>query len=143
VVPFFRARVRNAAEGMWGGPLERAGRPPHGSDFPGGVQEIQVRNYEFDKAGAYSDQDLEPLRKQVSAGAGWLRIANVKEKAESAEVYVQIQGEKIGSCLILATEAKELSVVYLMGTLTLAQMKELADSHMARNLAGLTAALSK
>ena len=56
----------------------------HGGDLFSGVQEIHVRNYEFDKAGAYSDQDLEPLRKQVSAGSGWSRIATVKEKAESA-----------------------------------------------------------
>jgi hypothetical protein len=48
----------------------------------------------------------------------------------------------VSSCLILAAEAKELSVVYLMGTLTVAQMKELVDSNIAYNLAAL-AELSK
>jgi hypothetical protein len=112
-------------------------------DLLNGVQEIHVRNYEFEKAGAYTDKDLEPLRKQVSEGSGWSRIMTVKEKDESVEVFVQSQGGKVGSCLILAAEAKELSVVYLMGTLTLAQMKELVDSNVVYNLAALTQPPSK
>ena len=113
------------------------------SDLLSGVQEIHVRNYEFDKAGTYTDKDLEPLRKQVSEGAGWSRILNVKEKNETTEVFVQSQGSKVSSCLILAAEAKELSVVYLMGTLTVAQVKELVDSNIAYNLAALAGAASR
>lgn len=115
---------------------DKDGKSPAG-DLLSGVQEIHVRNYEFDKAGAYSDKDLEPLRKQVSEGSGWSRVVNVKEKNESTEVFVQSQGGKVGSCLILAAEAKELSVVYIMGTLTLAQMKELVDSNVMYSLAAL------
>jgi hypothetical protein len=113
------------------------------TDFLSGVQEIHVRNYEFEKAGAYSDKDLEPLRKQVGESSGWSRILNVKEKDESTEVFVLSQGGKVGSCLILAAEAKELSVVYLMGTLTVAQMKELVDSNVMYNLAALADQPSK
>jgi hypothetical protein len=121
---------------------DKDGKSPVG-DLLSGVQEVHVRHYEFAKAGAYSDQDLEPLRKQVSEGAGWSRVLNVKEKDESAEIFVQSQGGKVGSCLILAAEAKELSVVYLMGTLTLAQMKELVDSNVMYNLAALADQPSK
>ena len=60
---------------------------------------------------------------------------NVKEKEENVEVFVFSQGDKISSCLILAAEARELSVVYIMGTLTVAQMKDLVDSDIAYNLA--------
>ena len=73
----------------------------------------------------------------MSKGSGWSRIVNVKEKDESAEVFVQTQAGKVTSCLVLAAEAKELSVVYLMGTLTVAQMKELVDSNVVYNLAAL------
>jgi hypothetical protein len=107
------------------------------ADLLSGVQEIHLRNYEFEKAGSYSDTDLGPLRKQVSEGSGWSRVVNVKEKDESAEVFVQTQGGKVTSCLVLAAEPKELSVVYLLGTLTVAQMKELVDSNVVYNLAAL------
>ena len=112
-------------------------------DLLSGLQEIHVRSYEFEKAGAYSDTDLEPLRKQVGEGSGWSRIVNVKEKNESVEVFVQSQGGKVSSCLILAAEAKELAVVYIMGSLTLAQMKELVDSNVVYNLAALAEQPSK
>jgi hypothetical protein len=107
------------------------------NDVLGGVQEVHVRHYEFDKDGAFSKTDLDPLRKQVSDGSGWSRIVNVQEKNESAEVFVLNQGGKISGCLILATEARELSVVHISGTLTVAQMKELVDSKLAYNLAAL------
>jgi hypothetical protein len=115
---------------------DKDGKSPAG-DLLSGLQEIHVRNYEFEKPGAYSDKDLEPLRKQVSEGSGWSRVVNVKEKNESTEVFVHSQGGKVGSCLIVAAEAKELSVVYIMGTLTLAQMKELVDSNVMYSLAAL------
>jgi hypothetical protein len=113
------------------------------ADLLNGLQEIHVRNYEFDKAGAYTDKDLEPLRKQVSEGSGWSRIVHVTEEAESTEVFMQTQGGKIGSCLILAAEARELSVVYLVGTMTVAQMKGLADPSAVDSLAALAQATSK
>ena len=113
------------------------------ADLLDGVQEIHVRAYEFDKAGSYSDTDLEPLRKQVSEGNGWSRILNVKDKDDSAEVFVQSQGGKVTSCLVLAGEAKEVAVIYLLGTLTVAQVKELVDSNVVYNLAALTEKPSK
>ena len=121
---------------------DKNGKSPIG-DLLSGVEEIHVRSYEFDKAGAYSDKELEPLRKQVSEGSGWSRIVNVKDKNESAEVFVLNQGGKISSCLILAAEAKELAVVYIMGSFTVAQMKELVDSNVVYNLAALADAPSK
>jgi hypothetical protein len=104
-------------------------------DFLGDLKELHVRHYQFDKAGSYSDQDLAPLRKQISESAGWSRILNVKEKDESTEVFVLSQAGKIGSCLIVSAEARQLSVVYVMGTLTLAQMRGLADSDTLHDLA--------
>jgi hypothetical protein len=102
-----------------------------------GVQQIHVRHYEFDKAGAWSDRDLEPVRKQVSGVAGWSRIVNVKEKNESTEVYVLMQGNDLGGALILAAEEKEFTVVHVQGTMTLAEMKELVDSKIAYNLGSM------
>ena len=104
-------------------------------DFLGDLKELHVRHYEFDKAGSYSDQDLAPLRKQVSESAGWSRILNVKEKDENTEVFVLTQAGKIGGCLILSAEARQLSVVHIMGTLTLARVKQLAESDTLHDLA--------
>ncbi len=99
-----------------------------GAHMPATVEEVHVRNYEFSKPGGYSDQDLEPLRKQLGAGSGWSRIINVKEKQESTEIYSHGRGDKLGGFLIVACEAAEVSIVHLVGALTPEQLKELAGS---------------
>jgi hypothetical protein len=48
-----------------------------------------------------------------------------------------MQGGNITSCLVVNAEARELTVVYLVGTLTLAQAKELADSDALHGLTGM------
>ena len=96
--------------------------------MPATVEEVHVRNYEFSKPGGYSDQDLEPLRKQLGAGSGWSRIIDVKEKQESTEIYTHSRGDRFGGFLIVACEAAEVSIVHIVGTLTPEQVKELVGS---------------
>jgi len=101
-----------------------------------GVKQIHVRHYEFDKAGVWSDKDVESVRKQVSGTPAWSRIVNIKDKGETCEIYVLMQGANLGGALILAAEEKEFTVVHVEGTMTLAEMKELVDSKIAYNLGG-------
>ncbi len=108
-----------------------------------GIKAIHIRNYEFDQTGAYSEKDLEPLHKQVSEASGWSRVVNVKEKDENTEIFVSIQGGNITGCLVVSAEARELTVVHLVGTLTLAQAKELADSDALHGLTGMADGFSK
>lgn len=106
-------------------------------DLLGGVQEVHLRHYEFDKDGAWAAADLEPLRKQVSEAAGWSRIFNATKKEENAEVFLRNQAGKVSGCLILAVEPRELTVVYILGTLTVAQVRELVDSNAIGDLAAI------
>lgn len=107
-----------------------------------GIREVHVRNYEFDQTGAYSDKDLEPLRKQLTGASGWSRVINVKEKDENTEIFLSTQGGNVTGCLIVNQEAKGLTVVHLVGTVTLAQAKDLVDSDGLHGLAAM-ADLSK
>jgi hypothetical protein len=102
-----------------------------------GVTGVAVRNYEFDQAGAYSDTDLELLRKQVAGAAGWSRIINVKEDRESTEIYMFSQGDTPGGFLIISAEPKELTVVHVQGTIQLAQLQELVQSSIKFDLKNL------
>lgn len=107
------------------------------ADLLSGIQGVHVRNYEFENAGAYADTDLDAIRKQVGDGSGWSRIISVKEKTESTEIYILSQGEQVNGCLILVAEPKELTVVHIAGTTTLAQMKELVNSNVKYDLSAL------
>jgi hypothetical protein len=104
-----------------------------------GIQGVAIRNYEFAKAGEYSDRDLDPLRGQVGSGSGWSRIVNVKEEKESTEIYVHNQGGKPDGMLVIAAEAKELTVVQISGSVQLAQLQDVVNSTIHYDLANLGA----
>ncbi len=92
------------------------------------VSRVVVRNYEFDKPEQYSDADLETIRKQVSNGSGWSRVLSAKEKHESSEIYMFSKDGKPGGFLLIAAEPKELSIVYVVGSIDLASVKEVVKS---------------
>jgi len=114
-----------------GGALDlakRAGKVGHG--MPGTVTGVYARSYEFSNSEAYTEKDLEPLRKQVGESSGWTRILHAKEKHESTEIFVLNQGDQIRGLLIVAREAKEVSVVHITGALTPDNLKELVTSNV-------------
>ena len=92
------------------------------------VSRVLVRHFEFDKTGQYLDTDLDGLRKQVSSGAGWSRVLNVKEEHESTEIYMLSQDGKPAGFLLISAEPKELTVVHVVGSIDLASLRAVVDS---------------
>ena len=111
---------------------QRAGKLGHG--MPATVTGVYVRNYEFSNPDEYSEKDLDHLRRQMGEGSGWTRIIHAKERHESTEIFVHRQGDQIRGLLILACEAKEISVVYITGILTPDNVNELVKSNSQGNL---------
>jgi hypothetical protein len=103
----------------------------------GGVKEVHVRNYEFSEAGKYSEGDLEPLRKQVGEGSGWSHMVNVKEEQERVEILVRSVDGKPAGFLVIAAEAKELSLIYIVGDIALDKIGELVNSSVKYDLKSL------
>jgi hypothetical protein len=77
---------------------------------------VYVRGYEFDKAGQYTDADLEPLRASLRR-APWSRIVDVHDSGETSEIWVaqNSSGDKFSGLVIINAEATELTVVYVSG----------------------------
>jgi hypothetical protein len=107
--------------------LAKAGDKEHQNLFAA-IDQISIHNYEFEKAGDYSDSDLDPLRKQMASAAGWSRLLSSKEGDDDTQIYVLMQGDKPTGFLLIAAEAKELTVIHVAGSIQLAQLRELVDS---------------
>jgi hypothetical protein len=93
-----------------------------------GLKSIAVRSFEFEKTGEYGVADLESIRAQFR-GPGWSRIMGVESKkdGENAEVYVRTEKDGKASGLgMVAAEAKELTVVSIVGAIDPSQFGELA-----------------
>jgi len=100
------------------------------------VSAVVLRHYEFDQPGQFSDADLADLRKQAVA-AGWTRFLNVKEKDESTEIYSLKQNGQMAGFLLIAAEAKELTVAYVAGNISLPQLQAVVQSSIQYDMKGL------
>ncbi len=91
--------------------------------FIGGLDGIYVRQYEFDKDGQYSMDDIEKLR-QAFETPDWTPIIRTRERNDTtiSEVLVkQVNGETRGM-FVLTAEPRELSIVLILGPIRMDQL---------------------
>jgi hypothetical protein len=87
---------------------------------------IYVRKYTFDKDYAYPKSDIDGVRKQLAA-PGWSQIVGAISRKENTvvDVYVLIDGDKVRSLAIIASEPREFTVVNVVGSIDLEKLHEL------------------
>jgi hypothetical protein len=88
-----------------------------------GLKSVTVRSFEFDKPGQYTMAELDAVRQQLHA-PDWSKIVSVssKQDGEKTEIYIKSGGDGI---VILAAEAKELTIVNIIGNIDLSRLSEL------------------
>lgn len=108
---------------------EKSGDDGKVKDLISGLKAITVRNFEFAQEGQYRPEELQPIRAQLRA-PGWSKVVGVDNKAdrETTEIYTKTDQGKIVGFVILSAEPKELSVVYIEGTIDLAGLASLAGN---------------
>lgn len=90
-----------------------------------GLKGIYVKSFEFEAAGQYTPADLEVIRTQLR-GPGWTRMVNVNSKKEGiVDVYLNFAGEQVNGLLVLHSDAKQLTIVNIVGPVDLAKLAEL------------------
>lgn len=87
---------------------------------------IYVRSYEFDDPKAYSMDDINTIRKQLSA-PGWVKIVSNEEKDKSGqwelqEVYVFQLNGKMNGIFLLNAEPGELQVINIVGPIDFSKL---------------------
>lgn len=88
---------------------------------------IFVKVFEFDKAGAYSKEDVEAIRAQLQPPA-WSRMVGVQSKRDGDVGVFVMNDAATGAILglaILVADAKELVVVNLVGSIDLDKLSAL------------------
>lgn len=97
-----------------------------------GLDGIYVREYEFDKEGQYSPEDIEQLRKYFETSE-WSPIVRERERktGETTDVMVKLVNGESHGMFILTAEPKELTIVLILGPI---RMDELG---MLKGLGGL------
>ncbi|MEO5820241.1 MAG: DUF4252 domain-containing protein [Vicinamibacteraceae bacterium] len=98
-----------------------------------GLKGVYVRSYEFGADGAFGPTEVEGIRRQMAA-PGWSRMAGIRSRKDNAnvDVYLWLDGEKIGGLGILATEPRRFTVVNIVGSIDLDQLRRLEGFGLPR-----------
>lgn len=77
---------------------------------------IYIKSFEFDEASQYSKADIDAIRSQLTSPR-WTKIVQSMEKRhnEYDEIYLLKNGDRVAGVVILVAEAKELTVVNIVG----------------------------
>src|SRR3984957_9663442 len=92
----------------------------------GGLKSVRVRNYQFASDFAYSKEDIDSVRSQLSEPA-WTQLVQVhdQKKNEDVGVYVAMDDHKVTGFAVLASEPREFTIVNIVGAVDLEKITAL------------------
>jgi hypothetical protein len=87
---------------------------------------IYVRSFEFNNEGAYTSAEVEELRAQFRPPL-WSRVVGVRSQREgdNVDVFCKLEDDRMAGIVIIAAEAKELTVVNIVGPIDVEQLADL------------------
>jgi hypothetical protein len=91
-----------------------------------GLEGIYVREYEFDKEGQFTADEIDQLRKYFATGE-WstlVRERDIKGR-ESTDVMVKVEKGETHGFFILEVEPKELTIVLILGPIHMEDLNKL------------------
>ena len=91
-----------------------------------GLEGIYVREYEFDKEGEFSMEEIDKLR-QYFETSEWSPIVRERERktGETTDVMVKLVNGESHGMFILTVEPKELTIVLILGPIKLDELSDL------------------
>ncbi len=91
-----------------------------------GIRGIYVRSFEFERDNAYTPDDVDSIRKQLTSPR-WARLVTVDSKRERqlVEIYSWREGDASGGLAILVAGPMELTVVNIVGPINLTRLAAL------------------
>lgn len=90
------------------------------------IEAVQVRNFEFADEGAYSSDDVEAVRRQLTSPR-WSQVARVRERrgAEQVDVFICIDDDKTCGLAVIVAEPRELTIVNVVGSIAIEKLRAL------------------
>jgi len=108
-----------------------------------GLEGIYVRDYEFEKPGEYSMDNVEQIR-QAFTTPEWSSMVREREKktGESTDVMVKLVNGESRGIFVLSAEPKELAVVLILGPIKMDDLGKVMGISGVGGMIGPTGSLS-
>lgn len=100
-----------------------------------GVKGIYVRSFQFAADHAYPSSDVEQVLRQLEVG-GWTKLVSVHNAVPRKDVDVCLlkRGDRVEGLVIVAAEPRQLTIVNIVGSISLAQLSQLQGKFGVPNL---------
>jgi len=91
-----------------------------------GLKGIYVRSFQFGADHAYPHSDVDEVLRQLE-GPGWNKLVSVhnSQRHQDVDIYLYQQGKRVEGLVIVAAQPRELTVVNIVGSMSLAQLSQL------------------
>jgi Domain of unknown function (DUF4252) len=91
-----------------------------------GVKAVYVRSFQFAADNAYPRSDVDRVLQQLEA-RGWVKLVSVHNThpRKDVEVCLLEQGKRVEGLVVLAAEPRQLTIVNIVGSISLAQLSQL------------------
>jgi len=104
----------------------RDGDQDEGLSILSDIKSLRVRNFEFDTDDAYSQEDVEKVRKQLS-GPGWSALvqAHEREPRSDVDVFINTADGKILGMAVIASEPRSFTIVNIIGNIDIDKLAKI------------------
>lgn len=118
--------VDQALLGLASGFLSGEGDDAEIKALIGGLKGIYVKSLQFDRDGAFDEAVLAQVRGQLTTG-NWTRLVTARSAKDRSDVgvYLWRQNGKAGGLAVLTSGPRELTIVNIVGTIDLEQLRKL------------------
>jgi Domain of unknown function (DUF4252) len=91
-----------------------------------GLKGIYVRSFQFGTDHAYPRSDVEQVLRQLG-GPGWNKLISVhnSQQHQDVDIYLYRQDKRVEGLVIVAAQPRQLTVVNIVGSMSLAQLSQL------------------
>ena len=129
--------IPSAMLALGGSFLKGGGDQAAAKELLSNLKGIYIRSFEFDHDNGYTSDDVDAIRKQLSA-PGWSKIMSVDSKRdrELTEIYSWQEGGGSGGLAIVVAEPMELTVVNIVGPIDLSKLPMLQGQFGIPNIVG-------
>jgi len=129
--------IPSAMLALGGSFLKGGGDQAAAKELLSNLKGIYVRSFEFESDNAYTRDDVDAIRKQLSA-PGWSKFISAESKRdrELVEIYSWQEGGVSGGLAIVVAEPMELTIVNIVGPIDLSKLPMLQGQFGIPNIVG-------
>jgi Domain of unknown function (DUF4252) len=105
------------------------------------IKSIEIHSYTFATDFAYSRDDIDAVRKQLSA-PGWTQLMQVHDskKNEDVDMYVSMEDNHSNGFALIASEPREFTIINIVGSFSADDLPKL-EKHLHLKMSGNQARL--